>query len=172
MKKMKILSSLTPVPPQDGGSEDSMSFESLKLVENPDSPLNSKSLPLTLEDCVGYMKKLPLRAPNADSRKPSTIADMINILSETSAAVNFERQRKKSNNDDNRREGEPDKVFDYSGELMKAQLSLTKHRISHSKAPGVLGHVVKPGFISFYTMNGKTYAVAEGRWWLMKVCCN
>jgi hypothetical protein len=36
---------------------------------------------------------------------------MINILSETSAAVNFERQRKKSNNDDNRREGEPDKVF-------------------------------------------------------------
>jgi len=168
VKKMKILSSLTPVPPQDGGSEDSMSFESLKLVENPDSPLNSKSLPLTLEDCVGYMKKLPLRAPNADSRKPSTIADMINILSETSAAVNFERQRKKSNNDDNRREGEPDKVFDYSGELMKAQLSFTKHRISHSKAPGVLGHVVKPGFISFYTMNGKTYAVAEGRWWLMK----
>jgi hypothetical protein len=75
VKKMKILSSLTPVPPQDGGSEDSMSFESLKLVENPDSPLNSKSLPLTLEDCVGYMKKLPLRAPNADLRKPSTMAE-------------------------------------------------------------------------------------------------
>mmetsp|Transcript_20350 Transcript_20350/g.43606 ORF Transcript_20350/g.43606 Transcript_20350/m.43606 type:complete len:758 (-) Transcript_20350:100-2373(-) len=93
---------------------------------------------------------------------------MINILSETSAAVNFERQRKKSNNNDNRREGEPDKMFDYSGELMEAQLDSTKHRISHSKAPGVLGHVVKPGFISFYSMNGKTYAVAEGRWWLMK----
>ena len=62
--------------------------------------------------------------------------------------------------------------LDYSGELMEAQLGLTKDRISHSKAPGVLGHVVKPGFISFYSMNGKTYAVAEGRWWLMKVCCN
>ena len=62
--------------------------------------------------------------------------------------------------------------LDYSGELMEAQLDSTKHRISHSKAPGVLGHVVKPGFISFYSMNGKTYAVAEGRWWLMKVCCN
>ena len=36
---------------------------------------------------------------------------MINILSETSAAVNFERQRKNGNSNGNRREGEPDKMF-------------------------------------------------------------
>jgi len=73
---MKVLSSLTPVLPEGGGGgKDSVSFEHLKLVENPDSPLNAKEVPLTLEDCVGYMKELPLRPPNADSRKPSTIAE-------------------------------------------------------------------------------------------------
>lgn len=76
-EKMKLLSSLTPVPPQDGAgaNKDSMCFESLTLVEKPDSPLNSSYVPLTLEDCVGYMTKLPLRSPNADSKKPSTIAE-------------------------------------------------------------------------------------------------
>ncbi len=53
---------------------------------------------------------------------------------------------------------------------MKAQVSSAKHVTSHSRAPGVMGHVVKPGCISFYAMNGKTHAVAEGRWWLMKNC--
>ena len=51
---------------------------------------------------------------------------------------------------------------------MKEQLKLANNLTAHSKAFGVLGHVVKPGYISFYSMNGKTYAVAEGRWWLMK----
>lgn len=51
---------------------------------------------------------------------------------------------------------------------MKAQIKLASHLTPHSKAFGVLGHVVKPGYISFYSMNGKTYAVAEGRWWLIK----
>mmetsp|Transcript_14826 Transcript_14826/g.21046 ORF Transcript_14826/g.21046 Transcript_14826/m.21046 type:complete len:653 (+) Transcript_14826:67-2025(+) len=167
---MKLLSSLTPVPPQDGAgaNKDSMCFESLTLVEKPDSPLNSSYVPLTLEDCVGYMTKLPLRSPNADSKKPSTIADMINILTDSSAAADFEKEKKKRSDSGSRREGEPDKVFDYKGEFMQAQVSLAKHVTSHLKAPGVMGHIVKPGCISFYAMNGKTYAVAEGRWWLMK----
>jgi len=170
---MNELSSLTPVLPQDvaGPNKDS-SFESLTLVEKPDSPLNSSYLPQTLEDCLGYMTKLPLRSPNADSKKPSTIADMINILTESSAAANFEKEKKKRSGggSGSRREGEPDKLFDYNGEFMKAQVSSAKHVTSHSRAPGVMGHVVKPGCISFYAMNGKTHAVAEGRWWLMKNC--
>ncbi len=93
---------------------------------------------------------------------------MINILTESSAAANFEKEKKKRSDGGSRREGEPDKVFDYKGEFMQAQVSLAKHVTSHLKAPGVMGHVVKPGCISFYAMNGKTYAVAEGRWWLMK----
>ena len=57
-----------------GGQKDSLNFASLLLVEKPDSPLNASSLPQTLEDCEGYLKKLPLKSPNADSKIPSTVA--------------------------------------------------------------------------------------------------
>ena len=91
---------------------------------------------------------------------------MVNILTDSEADASFEK--KKDDGGGERKEGEPDAVFDYSGTLMKAELAKAKSRVSHAKAPGVLGHVVKPGFISFYTMSGKTFAVSEGRWWLMK----
>lgn len=68
-----------------------------------------------------------------------------------------------------RKEGEPDPVYSKStSQLMKSQLSKANSRSGHSKAPSILGHVVKPGSISFYTKNGQTFAVTEGRWWLMK----
>lgn len=68
-----------------------------------------------------------------------------------------------------RKEGEPDPVYSKStSQLMKSQLSKANSRSGHSKAPSILGHVVKPGSISFYTQNGQTFAVTEGRWWLMK----
>ena len=68
-----------------------------------------------------------------------------------------------------RKEGEPDPVYDDStSQLMKSQISKANSRSGHSKAPSILGHVVKPGSISFYTKNGQTFAVTEGRWWLMK----
>mmetsp|Transcript_20107 Transcript_20107/g.37869 ORF Transcript_20107/g.37869 Transcript_20107/m.37869 type:complete len:560 (+) Transcript_20107:542-2221(+) len=91
---------------------------------------------------------------------------MVNILTRSEAYASFEKEKK----DDGvtRNEGDPDLVFDYNGPLMKSELAKSKSRGSHLKAPGMLGHVVRPGCISFYTINGKTFALSEGRWWLMK----
>jgi len=144
----------------------SINFDNLLFVEKPDSPLNTSFLLQTLEDCEGYLQKLPLQSPNADSKIPSTISNMVNILTRSEAYASFEKEKK----DDGmtRIEGDPDLVFDYNGPLMKSELSKSKSRWSHLKAPGMLGHVVRPGYISFYTINGKTFALSEGRWWLMK----
>ena len=92
---------------------------------------------------------------------------MVNILTDSEADVRFDKEKR----DDSvaRKEGEPDAIFNYSGSVMKAELANARNRVSHLKAPGVLGHVVKPGSMSFYEMNGKTFAVSEGRWWLIKV---
>jgi len=92
---------------------------------------------------------------------------MVNILTQSEAAARFDKERHAY--DGRRKEGEPDAVFDYDGELMQIELAEAQSRAGHSKAPGVLGHIVKPGAISFYTLDGKTFAVSEGRWWLMKV---
>jgi regulator of protease activity HflC (stomatin/prohibitin superfamily) len=150
-----------------GGKKDSGNFASLLLVEKPDSPLNASFLPQTLEDCEGYLKKLPLKSPNADSKIPSTVANMVNILTSSKAAANFEALEAQASSDA-RREGCPSAVYDYDSDVMKHERSQASSRSSHSKAPGVLGHVVKPGYISFYTINGKVFAVSEGRWWLVK----
>lgn len=150
-----------------GGNKDSINFDDLLLVEKPDSPLNTTFLLQTLEDCEGYLQNLPLQSPNADSKIPFTITNMVNILTRSEADANFEKERT-HDGVVRRKEGEPDAVFDYSGPLMKAELAKAKSREKHTKAPGVLGHVVKPGYISFYTINGKTFSVSEGRWWLIK----
>ena len=34
-------------------------------------------------------------------------------------------------------------------------------------ALGIFGHVVNPGCLSFYTLDGRTFAVSQGRWWVM-----
>ena len=54
--------------------KESINFDTLLLVEKPDSALNSSFLPHTLEDCEGYLQSLPLKSPNADSKIPSTVA--------------------------------------------------------------------------------------------------
>ena len=147
--------------------KESINFDTLLLVEKPDSALNSSFLPHTLEDCEGYLQKLPLKSPNADSKIPSTVANMVNILTRIEADASFEKEKTESV-EGQRKEGEPDPVFDYNGTLMKTELKKAKHRSGHSKAPFIMGHVVKPGCLSFYTMNGKTFAISQGRWWLMK----
>ena len=58
-----------------GGPKESINFAELLLVEDPDSELNSSFLPQTLEDCEGYLKKLPLKSPNANSKIPHTVAE-------------------------------------------------------------------------------------------------
>ena len=93
---------------------------------------------------------------------------MVCILTRSGADASFERA--KSEHGGTRSEGQPDAVYSYDGELMRTELKKARSHVVHSKAPGILGHVVKPGSISFYSMNGKTFAVSEGRWWLMKVC--
>lgn len=160
------IDSKSPSKAGAGRLKESINFDNLLLVEKPDSPLNSISHPETLEGCVGYLQRLPLTSPNADSKIPSTIANMVNILTQSEAAARFDKERHAY--DGRRKEGEPDAVFDYDGELMQIELAEAQSRAGHSKAPGVLGHIVKPGAISFYTLDGKTFAVSEGRWWLMK----
>lgn len=148
------------------GNNVSINFDDLLLVEKPDSPLNTSLLLQTLEDCEGHLQKLPLQSPNADAKIPSSITDMVNILTHSDADAGFERA--KADDGAERKEGQPDAVFDYGGPLMKAELEKANSRASHAKAPGVLGRVVNPGYVSFYTVNGKTFAVPEGRWWLLK----
>jgi hypothetical protein len=69
---------------------DEADFELLKLVERPNSKMNSPNLPKTLEDCEGYLTQLPLVPPNSD-KKSSNIANMDNILTLTEAQDNFTR---------------------------------------------------------------------------------
>jgi|Transcript_2290 hypothetical protein len=49
---------------------------------------------------------------------------------------------------------------------MKQLLRMANKQCCHARAPGVLGHVVLPGSVSFHSRDGKTYAVSEGRWTL------
>ena len=93
---------------------------------------------------------------------------MVNILTSSKAAAKFEMLDDAAASG-NRREGCPSAVYNYGGEVMKKELSKASSRSSHTKAASVLGHIVKPGYISFYTINGKVFAVSEGRWWLVKV---
>ena len=140
-------------------------FNSLRLVDKPDSRRISSSICKNLEGCEGYLQRLPLKPPNVDQKIPQTIVDMINILTDPSAAVLFDRER--DDMDTGRREGYPSYVFHYDdSQLMKLKLSEAKERECKGKAPGRLGHVVRPGCLSFYEKNGKTYAAGEGRWWL------
>ena len=153
-------------------TDDLFNFDNLKLVDKPDSPKNSQTLKQTLEGCEGYLHRLPLRAPNVDQKIPKTVADMVNILTNPEAFKAFcdEEEKLSSAAEQARAEGMPSTVYDYQDSpVMRAQLRQARKRTSHAKAPGVLGHVVQPGCISFYKRDGKTYAVTEGRWMLTSV---
>mmetsp|Transcript_732 Transcript_732/g.1484 ORF Transcript_732/g.1484 Transcript_732/m.1484 type:complete len:143 (+) Transcript_732:101-529(+) len=117
-----------------GGNKESINFDNLLLVEKPDSPLNSSFLPQTLEGCTGYLQRLPLKNPNADTKKASTIADMVNILTHSEADATFEKERPE--HDGERKEGEPGAVYNYNTNLMMEELKQAKSRESHTKAPG------------------------------------
>ena len=93
---------------------------------------------------------------------------MVNILTDSEANSRFDNAKLSLEGVGERKEGEPHEVYQPSGTTMKKECKYL--HVAHSKAPGVLGFLTRPGCISFYTQNGKTYAVSEGRWWLMKVC--
>jgi len=145
-------------------NEDLFNFDMLKLVEKPHSSMNSNFMPLSLRDCVGYLPKLPLKPPNADLKIPESIVNIVNVLTEPAAAADFLKQQLAGREEGRRAEGVPASIFAPSSDLMKEHLKSTKKRTSHHKAPGVFGHVVDPGCISFYKKDGMTFAVTAGRW--------
>jgi regulator of protease activity HflC (stomatin/prohibitin superfamily) len=144
-------------------------FNKLKLIEKPnDSPLVDDSIPLSLKDCVGYLPNLPLKAPNADIKKPQSIVDIVNILTEPAAAAEFLKAQ--LTREEGRPEGSPARIFTPTSDLMKKMSNTAKKRTCHIKAPGgVFGHVVDPGCISFYKKDGLTFAATEGRWILKSI---
>lgn len=93
---------------------------------------------------------------------------MLNILTDPEAAAAFIEAEAGVSVADLPEEGKPSpSVHDPErSQLMKDQLRAAKRRISHMKAPGILGHIVLPGCISFYVKDGQTFAVTEGRWML------
>lgn len=147
--------------------EDIFNFDQLKLVEKPNSSMNSPNLPETLEDCEGYIRQLPLVPPNAD-KNAKNVANMVNILSLPEAQDIFAKAAENMvDNDIVPGSGVPPSLYDEkTSPAMKQLLCMANKQTSHSHAPGVFGHVVQPGCISFYSRDGKTYAVSEGRWML------
>ena len=117
----------------------------------------------------GFLARWPLRAPNVNLNIPHTISDMVNILTDPEATSAFSHAQEEAPEGEGlvREEGMPSHVYDYdSSKVMKDQVTQARKATSHAKAPGILGHVVLPGHISFYKRDGKTFAVTEGRWLL------
>jgi len=116
---------------------------------------------------LGYLSHWPLKQPNADPKIPSTIADMVCILTDAEAAGKFHLAEQSNGDNNNNNEGVPSQAFDYkTSQVMKDLLRQSHRRTGHVRAPGILGHVVNPGCLSFYTLDGRTFAVAQGRWLL------
>jgi hypothetical protein len=93
---------------------------------------------------------------------------MLNIYTNPSAVSEFaiEEQDASEAQDgpEPRQEGFPSRIYDPKSPLMK-KLS-KKANTCHIVAPGILGHIVNPGCLSFYRLDGKTFAAPEGRWFL------
>lgn len=145
-------------------------YSSLKLIEKPDSPKNAQNLPETLEGCQGYLTTLPLKSPNADRKIPQTIANMVNILTDPDIEARFDEEEGKMIASGQEMgqvgDGSPSPVYNYrSSSRMKAALHAANNRTCHVKT--FFGHVVLPGCLSFYAVDGKTYAVSQGRWSLL-----
>ena len=118
---------------------------------------------------TGYLDNWPLKQPNADPKIPATIADMVNILTDSEATAKFQaaEQSNGMNASNCRDDGTPSLIYDYkTSAVMKELLKQSHHRTAHARAPGFLGHVVNPGCLSFYKLDGRTFAVAQGRWLL------
>jgi hypothetical protein len=117
---------------------DEADFELLKLVERPNSKMNSPNLPKTLEDCEGYLTQLPLVPPNSD-KKSSNIANMDNILTLTEAQDNFSRAAESmTDNEAAPGSGIPPRLFDEkTSPAMKQLLRMANKQCCHVRAPGV-----------------------------------
>ena len=154
-----------------------LDYGSLKLVEKPDGPRNTgRLLQQTLEGCEGYIKSLPLRAPNVYQKMPKTITDMVNILTHSNAEELFLKAlRDHSSNNHyvemtstspswSRQVGEPLAIYNPDDSpLMKRLLETAE--TSHVPAYfGVFGDVIDPGCAGFYKVDGETFAVPPGRW--------
>lgn len=103
-----------------------------------------------------------------DLQNAPTISDMLNILTDAEASAAFLEAEANAAGAPPVEEGKPHPaVYDpESSSVMKKYLQKMKNRVSHIRAPGILGHVVLPGCISFYSKDGRTFAVTEGRWML------
>ena len=158
---------MTKIKPVEGSCKDPFNYDNLKLVETPESDRNTgRLLPQNLEGCEGYLVTLPLRAPNVDQKIPKTIAIMVNVSTVSNSEALFAQEEKRTTDvPEERREGAPLKIYNPStSHVMKKLISSCGS--CHIPAPGLLGHVVKPGCISFYKKDGKIYAAPEGRWLL------
>mmetsp|Transcript_8747 Transcript_8747/g.25154 ORF Transcript_8747/g.25154 Transcript_8747/m.25154 type:complete len:834 (+) Transcript_8747:149-2650(+) len=141
-------------------------FDKLKLVEKPNATRNTgQNLPMNLEGCDGYLESLPLKPPNANQKDMTSIANMINVLTNPESLTAFGDAEANLAQPEALREGTPSSIYDPSSNLVK-RLS-KRASTAHAGAPGMMGHIVRPGCISFYEMDGKTYAVPQGRWLLI-----
>lgn len=111
-----------------------------------------------------------MKPPNVDQKIPHTVAEMVNILTDSEAVAAFDAATALLVNQEAdifRVEGFPSSVYDYAkSPVMVQQLKGAKRRTCHIKAPGIMGHIVNPGALSFYIVDGKIYAVSQGRWML------
>jgi hypothetical protein len=94
---------------------------------------------------------------------------MVNICTSPSAVLEFASEEQKLSEEaqdetEPRQEGFPSQIYDPKSPLMK-KLS-KKARTCLMGAPGGWGHIVNPGCLSFYKLDGKTFAAPEGRWFL------
>jgi hypothetical protein len=95
---------------------------------------------------------------------------MVNILTLPEAPSIFAKAAEgMTDNDIVQGSGVPPNLYDENSPAMKQLLRMAHKQTSHTHAPGILGHVVLPGCVSFYGRDGKTYAVGEGRWMLTSV---
>ena len=95
---------------------------------------------------------------------------MVNILTDSGATAKFEEAEAKKSGPDDREEGTIGWVYNSSSSpTMKTLEKESKNRTCHVKAPGITGHIVNPGCLSFYIKDGRTFAVTQGRWLLMSL---
>lgn len=122
-------------------------FNQLKFLDKPNSAMNRETLPQTLEDCVGYLKALPLVQPNVDQKDPLTIADMINVLTLPDAekileqAIGFtaESQFTLSPAEYRRQQRA---VYDHKAEPMLSLVARARKATVHKQAPLTLGKLL------------------------------
>jgi hypothetical protein len=93
---------------------------------------------------------------------------MVNILSDMTAEGLFpvEEHNLDIREKHTRMEGVPSKIYDEAAAPLMKRL-VKNARCCHVQAPGVLGHIVSPGCMSFYKKDGKKFAAPPpGHWFL------